>query len=413
MRPALLALALLAGVAGVCLLAAQTPDNWCQCPDGTCVRPVLWGRVCPEGCLLAPDCTSDPYPPEPTPTPTPPPQPTPTPAPTPTPGPTPTPQPSDWRAGSWPQIPAPWNYLEHGATLAVKDAAVAWLNAAKCCYHPDDPRWVPETMVQLRVSQPRTWQVLWPGTLPDQHEQGFPKPVEVRLPAAMGPVFGASTEERGYLVAYATTRTSTIGQEGRVTVGLSLTRADGTPVSHTLDGIVVDGVDQFPLGWSWRGDQPVLWVREHRDGIGYTTTGYLLDLTRGQWINLGRGKWHLSGSVYMEQSPHVNDVAWGEDGVLYALATPGGWDSGEIEEWYSLPEGSWGRPGRLWHKTGRVWVAPPGESYHAPGYLRTPDGRRVEPTVIVTTQHAEGAWATDGWYLGWIAHLAARLPAGW
>ena len=389
------------------VLSAQ-PDNWCQCPDGTCVRPVLWGVVCPEGCLLAPDCTSEPYP-APTPTPVPTPQPTPTP--TPPPGPTPTPQPSEWRTGAWTEIPAPWNYLENGTAILNADGTVAvWLNAAKCCYHPNDSRWLPETIVQLRIGAARTWHVLRPGNAPDEHEQGYPKPLLVEsAPLQQSTHFAVTADAPALFVATATTKTSTIGQDHRAGVAFAVTALDGTYAGVTLNGIPPPGADLFPLGWSWRHGRPLLWVREHRVGIGYTVAAYLVDVAAGRWVYMGQSQWGAGGT----NAPHVNDVAWGDGGVLYALATPGVWDSETIEEYYSAPEGGWGLPGRLWQRTGRVWRAPPGEAYHAAAYLRHPDGRRVEPTVIVATQHAAGAWATEGWYLGWIAHVDARLPAGW
>jgi len=393
------------------IASVEYESYWCQCPDGSCVKPVLFGRICPEGCLLAPDCYSPPFPPEPTPTPV---QPTPTPTPIPTPLPTMPPLPPQWIQGKWVDIPFGWNYLENGMAVLNADGTIGiWVNGSKCCYHPDDPRFVPETMALLTIGKnSRSWRILWPGTLPDQHEQGFPKGIVIKQPILQGELLNAYTDKEQFLLGYSTTRTSTIGQLGRVLIGLSITELDGTPKVHTLDGLKTVGIDLFPLGWSWRDGNPIVWVREYRDGIGYTSTAFMLDILKGIWFNAGRSQWQLSGSLYMQAAPHLNDVVWSEGG-LYALSTPGGWDSETIEEWYSVASGWWEFPGRQWQRTGRFWRAPPGEAYHSPSFLRLPNGRRVEPPVIVTTQHLLGNYATEGWYLGWIAHKDARLPGGW
>ena len=204
-----------------------------------------------------------------------------------------------------------------------------------------------------------------------------------------------------WVVSYASTRRSTIGQQNRVGAGLIITSYGGW---ETMRDWHRPSTPWFPVSWAQPRCDELYLYGTHYTPLPPNPRGvYRWRVTPGTWeigpydpVVFGDNEWVDPSQVVYDE----------EDGMWYALSSRNFNSVGTYaEEWTSSN-------GLTFSRTGRRWSLPATKVFDA-SYLIDRWGKMVHPQVVVANYAPGGQWADEGWALWYWAEDGAVLPEGW
>jgi hypothetical protein len=434
-------------------LVSTTPGDvaltgCCQTSFGAMYYPRAEYGTENHGCRTGDMWTSTACPawvPTPTPTPTATPTPTPTPTATPTPTPTPTPIPEEgeilWRPTNGPSpatyVQSPWAVRDYDGTVYLGG------HAGHCCPGLENPAgwegpWVIQytneaVTAQYPVIPFVNWAFQADGVpdATDTHEFGSGTMVRITGPLqAEGWLYGSlRTTKKSWQTMLDT------GVGNRARGNLSFTpdpMADPYPLTF-WDAVPPMRIECAPRNTPGCGDKNVagvmmpalVWIDDVVIGgvhYGERLVLYVQDPDgTAAWIVRSGDKW-ATVMEWFRNWPAIawGDVAWGDDGRLYALVSArDGSRPGEEACWWwgcrGIDEYVSDDYGERWTRSERSWRTLAGDLVNDACYVRDPRGhiKRDALTVVALIQDSDDPTGPGNWRLHWWADEGAELPRSW